>query len=928
MSAKNEKQTLDKNKTFELYPLSFGNGNWDPNYDLKLVQYTLEPPDSPQPVSEFLKRRSEQNNSNNSTPKSIFNDSFCVDNSLEDDNDYSSSPEDNSNAHNKTDVKIFPPSSQQIFQTPLQKPKTNENQTDGQEPVRNSLFSAIKYKALHYKTPTKDAENPVKNSIMSSLQKNDNILLTQQRILNSDRFNSYSTPKDSKPLSSGSQQFRKGLNFNTKIKDNAENHLDSIKEIEYSPPKTNMKILTDISNEKIDDVIKKASIFKQSEYDRKNSPENENFDSIYFKLNQKQQTSSSTEENLQKLQQRTNINQESLNFEQNSRQIDARLNDISKKISDSDQNNSNDSKRCRNDLSDRNLNELSTKKASPQNDAVPKCIKSDNYNNEQKIYQNNQFDKKHEFPNSQQYVRQFEHGLNKAPSKNIAPQNEAVSKAIIKKDNYFNELKIGQNNNFGKINELSNSQQNSRQIEASMDEIQPKKSSSQNETLPKSSIKSYGYNSNYFNEPKSSQNNQIDKIHEFSNSQQNSRQIQASMNEVPQTRNYPQNDLIPRSIVAEAKSCQNYPQQEESNRNKNYISGDEFKKPDIKPIQNSKNILPGNAYPQINEKQRPVPHSVPTPSNKKPEQFNNNPKPSIQFPLLTSTVKPTLVGRTLQIQNVEYLIKSKLGEGGSCEVYEGTNVENSRNFAIKCVNLAVDPITAKGYMSEIQLLAKLQSSDYVIKMFAYEQIQDKLYVIMEKGEMDLGQLIENSKNLHIAMVVYYWIEMLTAVKCIHDNGVIHSDLKPANFLMVKGRLKLIDFGIASVVHDDCTSIIKNTQAGTLNYISPEALIDTRDFSSANSDMNINISYKSDVWSLGCILYKFLYGKTPFQHITHKMTKFTVLTDKNHVIDYPNTIRIPPKLLTTLKKCLIFEMRKRPSVDELLKVNYVCFNNCD
>lgn len=55
--------------------------------------------------------------------------------------------------------------------------------------------------------------------------------------------------------------------------------------------------------------------------------------------------------------------------------------------------------------------------------------------------------------------------------------------------------------------------------------------------------------------------------------------------------------------------------------------------------------------------------------------------------------------------------------------------------------------------------------------------------------------------------------------------MIHSDLKPANFLLVRGRLKLIDFGIASSMNPDMTSVVKNNQIGTINYISPEALMD-------------------------------------------------------------------------------------------------------
>lgn len=122
---------------------------------------------------------------------------------------------------------------------------------------------------------------------------------------------------------------------------------------------------------------------------------------------------------------------------------------------------------------------------------------------------------------------------------------------------------------------------------------------------------------------------------------------------------------------------------------------------------------------------------------------------------------------------------------------------------------------------------------------------------MEKGESDLRKILQTyNSSLPLYTLMSYWHQMLESVAYIHKKDIIHSDLKPENFLMVRGRLKLIDFGISSKMAVDATSIIKHSQVGTFNYISPEALMDT---STGNSPISKKHQPKIKVSLSGTLL---------------------------------------------------------------------------
>ncbi|CAH1117970.1 unnamed protein product [Phaedon cochleariae] len=273
------------------------------------------------------------------------------------------------------------------------------------------------------------------------------------------------------------------------------------------------------------------------------------------------------------------------------------------------------------------------------------------------------------------------------------------------------------------------------------------------------------------------------------------------------------------------------------------------------------------------------------------------------------------------VNNIEYLILSLLGKGGSSEVYQCFCLGKKLLVAIKSVNLQ-DEASAEGYINEVKLLQQLQNCDKIITMYDFEIVesQKKLYMVLERGGDDLSTILKKlslqSSHLPWFTLLFYWMNMLHAVQQIHSHGVIHSDLKPANFINTDNGLKLIDFGIASSVQNDETSVIKTRSEGSCNYISPEAL--NCDTSGPNFRQGrYKVHFKSDVWSLGCILYQLVYGKTPFHQFTTLWSKLAYILDPNHKIQYPDADGVPPKFLNTIRHCLRYDVKARPSVEQLI-----------
>lgn len=307
--------------------------------------------------------------------------------------------------------------------------------------------------------------------------------------------------------------------------------------------------------------------------------------------------------------------------------------------------------------------------------------------------------------------------------------------------------------------------------------------------------------------------------------------------------------------------------------------------------------------------------------------------PLLRF--LSGVDSPSLV----TVNGKPYLILEMVGKGGSSKVFK-VLCRDMKILALKRVKVphgSNSGALLDSYANEIALLKKLRGAPTIIELHDSEVSREQgiIMLVMEYGDTDLAKLLLRNKvnKVDDNFRRLYWHQMLEAVHTIHEARIIHGDLKPANFLIVQGRLKLIDFGIArAIIAEDTTKIFRDSQVGTPNYMAPEALCaeeeEDEEYIDASkrwttlesSPKRYRVGRASDVWSLGCILYQMVYGRAPFAHVKNTFQKLRYIQDPNIEITYKPVSN--PFLLDVLRGCLQRDPNRRVSIPHLLEHPFI------
>ncbi|MGA8859808.1 MAG: serine/threonine-protein kinase, partial [Candidatus Sulfotelmatobacter sp.] len=201
-----------------------------------------------------------------------------------------------------------------------------------------------------------------------------------------------------------------------------------------------------------------------------------------------------------------------------------------------------------------------------------------------------------------------------------------------------------------------------------------------------------------------------------------------------------------------------------------------------------------------------------------------------------------------------YEILQMLGEGGMGAVYKARDRELDRFVALKLIRpeLAANPSILARFKQEL-LLSREVTHRNVIRIYDLGDADGVKFITMEFVEgQDLRSLIQEKKKFPPEEAVELMQQVCRALEAAHTLGIIHRDLKPQNIMRDQtGRILVMDFGLARMVEGDGM-----TQTG--------ALVGTMEYMSPEQAMGKNLDQRSDLYSMGLILYELLTGKMPFK----------------------------------------------------------------
>lgn len=238
-------------------------------------------------------------------------------------------------------------------------------------------------------------------------------------------------------------------------------------------------------------------------------------------------------------------------------------------------------------------------------------------------------------------------------------------------------------------------------------------------------------------------------------------------------------------------------------------------------------------------------------------------------------VKPTLVNRTL----AHYRVLAQLGRGGMGEVYLAEDLRLRRRVALKVLSssLAAEPRSLERFQREARSVAALNHPN-IVTLHSVEEAEGLHFLVMElvEGEM-LSSLIDGGPMLPERFLPIA-LQLTEALEAAHARGIIHRDLKPRNVMVTpEGRVKVLDFGIARLTHSRKNRRIgdEDTEIGLTH---PGRAIGTAAYMSPEQAEGRPADQRSDLFSLGVVLYEMATGRRPFQAKSRTATLEAILGD--------------------------------------------------
>ncbi|HLB09918.1 MAG TPA: serine/threonine-protein kinase, partial [Gemmatimonadaceae bacterium] len=217
---------------------------------------------------------------------------------------------------------------------------------------------------------------------------------------------------------------------------------------------------------------------------------------------------------------------------------------------------------------------------------------------------------------------------------------------------------------------------------------------------------------------------------------------------------------------------------------------------------------------------------------------------------LQSRLGPTLAGR--------YSIGRQLGEGGMAIVFLAHDLRHDREVALKVLRPEVSAeIGAERFLLEIKLAAGL-THPHILPVFDSGEADGLLFYVMPSMEgRSLRERLDRERQLSLMEALRIAREVASALDYAHRHNVVHRDIKPENILLHDGSAMVADFGIGKVLSATGRSITQTGLAiGTPAYMSPE-----------QSAGELSTDGRSDLYSLGCVLYEMLTGEPPFTGVS-------------------------------------------------------------